>query len=187
MIEVVSLRKGTVFTENDELFKVIDYSHTQKARGGATIRVKVRNLCSGFIVEKTFKSGGRVQDVRLEHIEVQYMYNDGDLYHFMNTETFEQFSIDGSLLEEKANYIVENMVVTISSYQDQPLDVKIPVHVDIEVIEADPSFAGNTAQSPTKAVKVSTGLVIQTPIFIDAGDIIRIDTRTGEYLARVNR
>lgn len=185
MIDANALRKGTTFTLDSDLFKVLDYTHNKTARGGATIRVRVQNLRSGAITEKTFNGGERVQDVSLEHSQAQYLYNDGDLYYFMDNETFEQPAINKELLEEIIPYLIENMHVKISTYNGEPIDIEIPVTVDLEVIGAEPGFAGDTAQGATKPVTVSTGLVVQTPLFVNIGDVIRIDTRTGGYVTRV--
>ncbi len=185
MIEVNSLRKGTTFTVENELYKVLDYTHNKTGRGGATIRVKVRNLRSSATMEKTFTGGERVQDIALDHDEVQYMYNDGDTYYFMNTETYEQPGIAKAMIEDIIPYLTENMLVKISSYNDEPLDIEIPITVDLKVVHAEPGFAGDTAQGATKPVTVTTGLVVQTPLFVNIGDTIRIDTRTGQYQTRV--
>lgn len=185
MIEANALRKGTTFTQDRELFKVLDYSHNKTARGGATIRVKVQNLRTGSTYEKTFNGGERVEDIRLDHRKAQYLYNDGNLYYFMDTETFEQPAISKDVLEEIIPYLTENMEVKISSYQNEPIDIEIPITVDLEVVETEPGFAGDTAQGATKPATVSTGLVVQTPLFVDIGDVIRIDTRSGDYITRV--
>jgi len=185
MIEANALRKGTTFTTDGELYKVLDYSHNKTARGGATIRVKVRNIRSGASFEKTFNGGERVEDIRLDHAEAQYLYNDGDLYYFMDTETYEQPAFNKEVVEEIIPYLTENMVVKISTYNSEPIDIEIPITVDLEVVEAEPGFAGDTAQGATKSVTVSTGLEVQTPLFVSIGDVIRIDTRTGEYITRM--
>jgi elongation factor P len=185
MIEVNALRKGTTFTQDNEIFKVLDYTHSKTARGGATIRVRVKNMRSGATFEKTFNGGERVQDVNLEHSEAQYLYNDGDLYYFMDNETFEQPAIHKDLLTGIIPYLTEDTQVKISTYNNEPIDIEIPITVDLEVIDAEPGFAGDTAQGATKPVTVSTGLVVQTPLFVNVGDTIRIDTRTGQYITRV--
>jgi elongation factor P len=185
MIEVNALRKGTTFTYDNELLKVLDYSHNKTARGGATIRVKVRNLRSGATFERTFNGGERVEDIRLDHAEAQYLYNDGELYYFMDTNTYEQPAFNKEIVEEIIPYLTENMVVKISTYNGEPIDIEIPLTVELEVVDAEPGFAGDTAQGATKPVTVSTGLVVQTPLFVQIGNVIRIDTRTGEYITRV--
>jgi elongation factor P len=185
MIDVNALRKGTTYTEDGELYRVIDYTHNKTGRGGATIRVKVQNLRSSSTTEKTYNGGERVQDVALDHSQAQYLYNDGDLYYFMDTVTFEQPAIAKELLEHIIPYLTENMQVKIMSYENEPIDIEIPITVDLEVVGAEPGFAGDTATGATKPVTVSTGLVVQTPLFVNVGDVIRIDTRTGAYQTRV--
>jgi elongation factor P len=185
MIEVNALRKGTTFTHEKELYKVLDYTHNKTARGSATIRVKVRNLRSGATYEKTFNGGERVEDIRLDHSEAQYLYSDGDLYYFMDTETYEQPALNKEVLEDIIPYLTENMVVKISTYNSEPIDIEIPITVELEVVETEPGFAGDTAQGATKSATVSTGLQVQVPLFVNMGDVIRIDTRTGQYITRV--
>lgn len=184
-MDITSLRKGAIYTEEGELYKVLEYRHTQKGRGGATIRIRAHNMRSGSIVEKTYKSGSQVDDVRLDHVDSQYLYNDGDLYYFMNTDTFEQFAIASAVLTDITPYLNEGITVNISSYQGEPINIDLPTTIDMEVVEAEPGYAGNTAQGATKTVKVATGLSVQTPLFINVGDTIRIDTRSGEYLSRM--
>ncbi len=185
MIEVNNLRKGVTFELDDELYKVLDYHHIKVARGGATIRVKVRDLRSGATIEKTFNSGDRVQDIRLEKRDVQYLYSDGNLYHFMDTETYEQPVLSADLLGDAVSYLTDSMTLSLLTYEGESIDVDLPVTVELEVVDAEPGFAGDTAQGATKEVTVSTGLKVQTPLFVEVGDVIRIDTRDGSYLTRV--
>jgi elongation factor P len=185
MIDVNELRKGVTFTMDDELYKVIDYQHHKPGRGKAIIRTKLRNLRTGSTIDKNFTSGERVQDIRLDHQTVQYLYNDGDFYHFMDVETYEQFPLPDGVLEDAKPYLVENMEIELSSYEGERLDVDLPITVDLNVVEAPPGFAGDTAQGATKDVTLETGLVVQVPLFVDEGDVLRIDTRTGRYLTRV--
>jgi elongation factor P len=185
MVEASALRKGTTFTIENELYKVIDFSHHKIARGGATVRVKIRNLRSGATVEKTFNGGERVKDIRLDHREAEYLYNDGELYYFMDIETYEQPAISKDQLTDIIPYLVENMTVKISSYGNEPIDIDIPVTVELEVIHTEPGYAGDTATGANKPAEFSTGLTVNVPLFVNIGDIIRIDTRTGSYLTRV--
>ena len=185
MIDVNELRKGVTFTMDGELYKVIDYQHYKPGRGKAVIRTKLRNLRSGSTLDKTFTSGERVQDIRLEHQTVQYLYADSDFYYFMDTESFEQFPIPDALLEDAKPYLVENMEIELSSYEGERLDVDLPITVDLNVVEAPPGFAGDTAQGATKEVTLETGLKLNVPLFIEEGDVLRIDTRDGRYVTRV--
>jgi len=185
MIDVNELRKGVTFTMDGELFKVIEYQHYKPGRGKAVIRTRLRNLRTGSTIDKTFTSGDRVQDIRLDHQTVQYLYNDGEFYYFMDTETFEQFPLPNALLEDAQPYLVENMQIELSSYEGEPLDVELPITVDLEVIDAPPGFAGDTAQGATKEVTLQTGYKLFVPLFISKGDVLRIDTRDGRYVTRV--
>jgi elongation factor P len=185
MLEANELRKGVTFELDSELYRVLDYQHIKVGRGGATIRVKVRNLRSGVTLEKTFNSGDRVQDIRLEKREVQYLYSDGDLHHFMDTETYEQPILSAETLGDSIGYLTDGTTITLLTYDGEPIDVELPVTVDLEVVHAEPGYAGDTAQGATKEVRVSTGLKVQTPLFVEEGDVIRIDTRSGSYVTRV--
>jgi elongation factor P len=185
MIEVNNLRKGVTFELDGDLFKVLDYQHIKVARGGATIRVKVRNLRSGATLEKTFNSGDRVEDIRLERREVQYLYPDGNLYHFMDTETYEQPVLSADMLGDAINYLTDGITLSLLTYDGEAIDIEMPVTVELEVVDAEPGYAGDTAQGATKEVTVSTGLKLQTPLFVEVGDVIRVDTRDASYLTRV--
>jgi len=185
MIDVNTLRKGITFELDGQLFKVLDYHHNKPGRGNATIRIKAVNLRSGTQLEKTFQSGDRVQDVRLEFHNVQYLYHDGELYHFMDLETFEQPAISASILGEATQYLMENMEVKLTFYRGEPLDIELPTSVDLKIVRAEASVRGDTATGVTKKVVTETGLEVQVPGFINEGDTIRVDTRNGAYVTRV--
>ena len=185
MIDVNELRKGVTFTMDNELYKVIDYQHHKPGRGKAIIRTKLRNLRTGSTIDKNFTSGDRVQDIRLDHQTVQYLYSDGEFYHFMDVETYEQFPLPNAVLEDAKPYLVENTEIELSSFEGERLDVELPITVDLHVTDAPPGFAGDTAQGATKEVTLETGLVLQVPLFIQEGDVLRIDTRTARYVTRV--
>jgi elongation factor P len=185
MIDVNDLRKGVTFELDGQLFKVLDYHHHKPGRGNATIRIKAVNLRSGTQLEKTFQSGDRVQNARLDFHNVQYLYNDGELYHFMDLETYEQPAIPARILGDAAGFLTENMEVKLTFYQGEPLDVELPTSVDLEVVQADASVRGDTATGVTKKVKTQTGLEVTVPGFVEVGNVIRVDTRTGSYVTRV--
>jgi len=184
MIDVNELRKGVTFELDEGLFKVTEYSHNKTGRGNASIRVKARNLITGANIDKTFQSGDRVQDARLDFHNVQFLYSDADFYHFMDNETFEQPAIKADVLGGDALYLKAGMEVKLTFYKGQPLDVELPTSVDLEVMEAEVAVRGDTATGVSKKVKTETGLLVQCPNFVKVGDIIRVDTRTGEYLTR---
>lgn len=185
MTGVQELRKGNTFIEDNELWRVLDYQHIKTGRGNATIRVKVRNLRTGSTVEKTYPSGGRIQDIRLDHATVQYLYHDGDLYFFMNTETYEQPALTAKMLGEAVNFLTDGMQIELESWEGEPITIDLPTTVDLEVVQTDPGYAGDTATNATKPAIVSTGYQVQVPLFVTTGDKVRIDTRSGEYLTRV--
>jgi elongation factor P len=185
MIDVNALRKGVTFEFDGSLFKVLDYHHQKPGRGNATIRIKARDLRTGTTLEKTFQSGDRVQDVRLDFHTVQYLYNDGDLYYFMDTETFEQPGILGKILGEAAGYLKEGMEVKLTLYNNEPIDIELPTTVDLKVVYAEAAVRGDTATGVTKKVKVETGAEVSVPYFVAEGNTIRIDTRDGSYVTRV--
>jgi len=185
MIDVNALRKGVTFEFDGSLFKVLDYHHQKPGRGNATIRIKARDLRTGTTLEKTFQSGDRVQDIRLDFHTVQYLYNDGDLYYFMDTETFEQPGILGKILGEAAGYLKEGMEVKLTLYNNEPIDIELPTTVDLKVVYAEAAVRGDTATGVTKRVKVETGAEVNVPYFVAEGNTIRIDTRDGSYVTRV--
>ena len=185
MIDVNELRKGVSFESDGEIYKVIEYQHTKVARGAATIRVKLRNLRSGATLEKAFSSSDRVEDIRLDKRNVQFLYADGDLYHFMDTDTYEQPVLSAKLLGDAIRYLTDNLTLTLLVYEGEPIEVELPTAVELEVVDAEPGYAGDTAQGATKEVTVSTGLKVETPLFVQIGNVIRVDTRDGRYVTRV--
>ena len=185
MIDVNDLRKGVTFELDGQLLRVIEYHHHKPGRGNAVIRTKVRNLRTGAQFEKTFQSGDRVQDVRIEAREMQYLYHDGDLYTFMDGRTYEQIMIDAKLLEENVNYLKDGMSVVVQMNDDEPLGIEMPTAVELKVVQSEVAVRGDTATGANKYITVETGYRVQVPLFVNEGDTIRIDTRTGEYVTRV--
>lgn len=185
MIDVNDLRKGVTFTLDGELYKVLEYSHNKPGRGNATIRTKLYNLRSGANIERTFQSGERVQDIRLDHHQVQYLYKDGDLYYFMDNQTYEQTPLSADTLGDNISYLKENLEVKLTFYDGQALDIELPAAVELKVVESEPGVKGDTATGANKLVTTETGLKVQVPLFVNVGDTIKVDTRTGSYLTRV--
>jgi len=185
MIDVNDLRKGVTFELDGEIYKVLEYHHHKPGRGNAVIRTKLRNLRTGATIERTFQSGDRVQDIRIDNRPVQYLYHDGDLYHFMDMETYDQFILSADVLGEAVQFLKDGMELTLALYNGEPIDVELPVTVDLKVMETEPGIKGDRATGPTKGAITETGYKVQVPLFVNAGDVIRIDTRTGEYLTRV--
>jgi elongation factor P len=185
MIDVNDLRKGVIFELDNSLFRVLEYTHHKPGRGNAIIRIKARNVRTGTTLEKTFSSGDRVQDVRLDYHNVQYLYNDGEVYYFMDNETFEQPAVQKTLLGDSASFLKEGLEVKLTVYEGAPLDVELPASVDLRVVQADVAVRGDTATGVTKRVTVETGAAVDVPSFVKEGDTIRVDTRTGAYVTRV--
>jgi elongation factor P len=184
MIDVNDLRKGVTFEFDKRLYKVVEYSHNKPGRGNATIRVKLRDLRSGNMLEKTFQSGDRVQDIRLDHHQSQYLYTDGDFFHFMDSETFDQPAIPKVIVGENEPFLKEGLEVKLTFYDGEPLDVELPASVDLKVVSSEVGLKGDTATGATKGVMTETGLRVMVPLFINTGDTIRVDTRSGDYLTR---
>jgi len=185
MADANELRKGVTFLIDNDLFKVNDYHHHKPGRGLATIRVKAVNLRTGSIVEKTFSSSEKVDTVRLDYHQAQYLYNDGQDFYFMDTETYDQPSISASVVGDAANFLTEEMQVKLTFYQGEVLDIELPTSVEIKVVKADPAVRGDTATGVNKKVVTETGLEVSVPAFIESGDTIKVDTRTGDYITRV--
>ena len=185
MISTGDVKKGVIIELDGQLMKVLDWSHIKMARGSAQVRMKLQNVRKGDIVERTFQAGTRWPRARVESRRVQYLYNDGDNYHFMDAETYDQFSISAAMLGDEARYLKENTDVFVSSYENEVLGVDLPVTVDLAVTQTEPGFAGDTATGAKKAATLETGLVVQVPLFVTEGDTLRVDTRTGEYVTRL--
>lgn len=185
MIDVNELRKGVTFTMDGEIYKVLEYTHHKPGRGNAIIRTKLRNLRTGATTQQTFISGDRVQDIRIERHVVQYLYNDGDLYYFMDKETYDQTPISKSVLGDQAYYLKEGIDLVLATYEGESIDVELPTTVDLEIVEAEAAIAGDTATGAMKKVTVETGLGVQVPLFVNNGDTIRVDTRNGAYVTRL--
>ena len=186
MIDVNDLRRGMAFELDGDLYKVLEYSHNKPGRGNATIRVKIVNLRSGAQFERTFQSGGRVQDVELEITLVQFLYHDGNFYNFMNTVTFEQITLNEKLLGDRIAYIKENAEVNLITHEGVPLDIDLPPNVELVVTDSPMAISGDTAAGGgTKTVTMETGLRVTAPMFINLGDTLRIDTKSGQYVTRV--
>jgi elongation factor P len=185
MIDVNELRRGVTFTMDGELYRVLEYEHHKPGRGKAYIRTKLRNINTGATIRQTFISGDKVEDVYVERRGVQYLYTDGDLYHFMDTETYEQVAASASVLGEGAAFLKPNMEIVVAVYQGRIIDVDLPTKVDLEVVQSEVAVAGDRATSTLKTVTTETGLEVNVPLFVEVGDVIRVDTRSGEYITRV--
>ena len=184
MISTGDVKKGVIIELDGQLMKVLDWSHIKMARGSAQVRMKMQNVRKGDIVERTFQAGTRWPRARVETRKAQYLYSDGDAYHFMDAETYEQFAMSTATLGEDARYLKENTDVLYDSHEGEVLGIELPVTVDLQVTQTDPGFAGDTATGAKKPATLETGLVVQVPLFVNEGDLLRIDTRSGEYITR---
>lgn len=185
MIDVNQLRRGTTFTQDGNLYKVTEYSHSKPGRGKATIRVSIRDLRSGSNFQMTFTSGDRVEDIRLDKTVYQYLYDDGRFYVFMDTDTYEQKMVAHHVLEEDAVFLIDNMELELLTYEGEVLDYILPKSIEMDVVEAENAVAGDTATGATKEVITQTGLKVKTPLFVQTGDRIKVNTETREYITRV--
>ena len=185
MIDVNQLRRGVNFIHDDNLFKVTEYSHSKPGRGKATIKVNVRNLRTGANILLSFTSGDRVNDVRLDKRAVQYLYDDGMFFVFMDAETYEQYQISHDTVGDDKVYLCENMELELLFLEQEVLDYMLPQSIEFEIVDAENAVAGDTATGATKDVITQTGLKVKTPLFVSVGDRIKVNTETGEYITRV--
>ncbi|KPJ70782.1 hypothetical protein AMJ51_00990 [Microgenomates bacterium DG_75] len=184
MISVTELRTGTTFKLDGHPHQVLEYKHTKLARGTANVKIKARNLASGAVLEKTFISGAKVEPIETEVKPLQFLYQDENSLHFMDPRTFEQFSLDKSILGERAKYLKEESQVRVLFYEGEPLSVELPLSMVFAVVSAPPGVKGDSATASTKPVTLENGLIVQAPLFIKKGDKLKINTRTGKYLER---
>jgi elongation factor P len=184
MIYASDFRKGITFEMNGEPHVVLDFQHVKPGKGAAFVRTKYRNILTGATREEAFNPNDKFPKAHIETKQMQYLYNDGELYYFMDQDTYDQVPLTAELVAEAVKYIRENDIATVKFYKDNAFDVEAPNFVDLEVVETEPGVKGDTATNVTKAATVETGAVIQVPIFINEGERIQIDTRTGEYLGR---
>ena len=184
MISVTDLRSGTKVEMDGGLWEVIDYQHQKIGRGGAKMVAKFRNLESGSIVERSFNATEKIQDIFIEYREMSFLYSDGDQYTFMDTETFEQPTLSRQQIGDGARFLKENISVTVDYYQGRPLKVTLPNIVELKITRTDPGVRGDTVSGGSKPAELETGASVNVPLFIEEGEVIRVDTRSGEYLGR---
>ena len=184
MISAGDFRNGVTFELDNRVYTVIEFQHVKPGKGSAFVRVKIRDVVSGGVVERTFSPNEKVQEAFIDRKVMQYLYKDGDLYYFMDTATYEQIPISKSVLSGSFRFVKENMECRVQSYKGSVFGVEPPIFVDLEVVETEPGFKGDTSTNATKPAKLETGASIRVPLFVNQGEKIRIDTRTGEYLER---
>jgi len=186
MISTSELKKGITIELDGALYSILDWQHIKMGRGSAQVRLKLRDIRAGHTIERTFQAGEKFSRVRLDRRAVQFLYADGDLYYFMDSESFEQTPLNPEQLGDALDYLKEGMSLEILTYKDEPISVELPNSVELEVVETGPAHKGDTATAGNKPAKLETGITIQVPLFVNNGDIVRVDTRTGAYLERVS-
>lgn len=184
MVIAGDFKNGITFDMDGAVMQVIEFQHVKPGKGAAFVRTKLRNVITGAVIEKTFNPTDKFQDARIERREMQYLYNDGDLYYFMDMESFEQLPLNEDKLSENFKFVKENMLCKINSYKGNVFSVDPPMFVELEITDTEPGIRGDTATGATKNATVETGAVVRVPLFIESGEVIKIDTRTGEYLER---
>ena len=185
MINVGEVRKGINIELEGQLFTVVEFEHIKMGRGGAVVRLKLRNLRSGYTAERTFPASEKFRRAYLERSKVQYQYAEDDLLYFMNTETFEQVALSREQLASEIPYLKENTVVDLLGYQGDPIGIELPITLELRVTQTDPGFKGDTATGGTKPAILETGVRVNVPLFVNPGDVLKIDTRSGDYIERV--
>ncbi len=184
MISAGDFRNGITFDMDGQVMQIIEFQHVKPGKGAAFVRTKIRNVISGAVIEKTFSPTDKFPPAFVERKDMEYLYNDGELYYFMDLETYEQLPLNSDKLSDSFRFVKENMTVKILSYKGVVFGIEPPNFVELEITETDPGFKGDTATNVTKPAVVETGAEVKVPLFIDIGDKIKIDTRTGEYLER---
>ena len=187
MITAGDFRNGMTFEEDGNVMQVVEFQHVKPGKGAAFVRTKTKNVITGAVVEKSYNPTAKFPTAFVERKDMEYTYSDGELYHFMDSETYEDVPISASELDDNFKFVKENMICKVLSYKGKVFGVEPPNFVELEVTETDPGFKGDTATNATKPATLETGAEIRVPLFIDIGEIIRIDTRTGEYMERANK
>ncbi|MFO7975882.1 MAG: elongation factor P [Candidatus Hydrogenedentota bacterium] len=186
MISTADFRNGMVIIENGELMELVGFQHVKPGKGGAFVRTKQKNVLTGRVIEKTYRSGEKFEEARIIETPFQYLYNDGDLYYFMHQETYEQVPVGRNIIGDKSDWLKENEEVGLLMYEGKVIALNLPITVNLEVAQCDPGVQGDRASGGTKPAMLETGATIQVPLFINEGDTVKVDTRTGEYIERVN-
>lgn len=184
MISPGDLRKGIAIELDGVPYQVVDYQHIKMGRGSAQIRLKLRDVKEGHLIERTFQAGDKWPRARLDRRNASYLYNDADLYYFMDQDTYEQFTLGESQVGDSAGFLKDGMVCEVLLYNDEPIGMELPLNVVLKVVETTPGFKGDTATGGTKPARVETGITVNVPLFVNEGDDIRIDTRDGSYIER---
>ena len=186
MISTNDVRPGMALNLPDGLFQVVEYQHTKPGKGKAFVKMKLKNLDTGSLAERTFRAGENVQDAKIDRREYQYLYKDDMGFHFMDAETYDQMAVSDALIGDAASFLSEGMTVQLPIFEGNPIGIDLQAAVEIEVTYAEPGVKGDRVSGATKPVTLKTGLVVQAPLFVEQGDVIKVDTRSGDYITRVS-
>ena len=184
MISAGDFRNGITLEIEGNVVQILEFQHVKPGKGAAFVRTKLKNIISGGVIEKTFRPTEKFPAARIDRVEMQYLYSDGDLWHFMNVETFDQIALNSDDIGDSLKFVKENDMVKVCSHNGKVFAVEPPMFVELEIIDTEPGFKGDTATGATKPATVETGAIVYVPLFIEQGEVIKIDTRTGEYLSR---
>lgn len=185
MISAGDFRNGITIEMDNNIYQIIEFQHVKPGKGAAFVRTKLKNIKNGGVVEKTFRPTEKCPQARIDRKDMQYLYSDGDLYHFMDVETYDQIALNADNVGDSLKFVKENDMVKICSHNDDVFAIEPPLFVELEITDTEPGFKGDTATGATKPAVVETGATVYVPLFVEQGDKIKIDTRTGEYLSRV--
>jgi elongation factor P len=184
MISSNDLRNGVTIVVDGHLWTVIEFLHVKPGKGSAFVRTRLRNVRSGGTLERTFRAGEKLERATVDNRQMQMLYNDADGYHFMDQETFENVTLQRDVIGDPADFLKDGMVVDVQTHEGVPIGVDLPAHVELQIVETDPGFKGDTATNATKPAKLETGATVQVPLFVETGNVIRIDTRDRRYIGR---
>ena len=185
MISAGDFKNGVTLEYNGNIYQIIDFQHVKPGKGAAFVRTKLKNIISGGVIETSFRPTEKFPKAHIERKDMQYLYSDGELYHFMDVETYDQIALNEDAIGDSLKFVKENEMVKICSHKGNVFAVEPPLFVELAIIDTEPGFKGDTAQGATKPATVETGAVVYVPLFVEMGDVLKIDTRTGEYLSRV--
>lgn len=185
MVSAGDFRNGVTLEIDGNVVQIIEFQHVKPGKGAAFVRTKLKNVINGGVVEKTFRPTEKFPQARIERVDMQYLYSDGDLYNFMNVENYDQIALNAETVGDSLKFVKENEMVKVCSYNGNVFAIEAPLFVELQITETEPGFKGDTAQGATKPATVETGATVYVPLFVNENDIIKIDTRTGDYLSRV--
>lgn len=185
MISAGDFRNGITLEIDGQVVQIMEFQHVKPGKGAAFVRTKLKNVINGGVVERTFRPTEKFPQARIDRVDMQYLYADGELYNFMNQETYDQVALNQDIIGDALKFVKENEVCKVCSYNGNVFSVEPPLFVELEITETEPGFKGDTAQGATKPATVETGATVMVPLFVEQGDVLKIDTRTGEYLSRV--